>query len=452
LGGCKLSSTLEKVLYLASRQKLLEKISLDDARFIPALSGGISLREISLCIASSTWKDYSFFKPLCQALKESTKNLECLRIRNWTYHAPNTEEDVYRNHIGKIANTTSWDEGLDDLLDAIMGKESTQHLQIQVLERFTMKQKYLLQQILCHHQCRISKLDLRIHEAEDKVTASIQEWLLPGIMRNIHLKWFHLSGWRLSLQDTKYLLEALSCSHHLESFKFDRSQLECDCNKFVVELLQLGFLKSISSYNKVYSQKGKKNLDIDQDLLTAIRQNKSVESLKLKDMNVSTATVNKLLTLIGSSCPNIKFLKIVNLPQQSKPDKSDVDFLAPLDCYHLQQLHLMGFRPFASKRRHFSLQEDRRTWFKNALQRNPHLYRFGPGESYGLTQYLTDVDSPLLHLADLNRFGRSFAGKPKYQAIWPLIFEIVNKHLHQDPPRQASVIYGLISNGYLASC
>jgi hypothetical protein len=66
----------------------------------------------------------------------------------------------------------------------------------------------------------------------------------------------------------------------------------------------------------------------------------------------------------------------------------------------------MGLVPPASKRRRHAFYADRSDWFQRALENNPRLYSFGPGKGHGLTLFLTDVDSKLIQLLDLNRFGR----------------------------------------------
>lgn len=466
LGGCKYSNRLDRIIYLAHKLMVLEKICLDDARFVPILERGIvlqqnsNLKEISLSIASSAWKKATLGS-LCCALKSSAPNLECLRVRTWTYGGSGNTSghgNFYRNESqGLVNNTSSWDEGLDTFLDAMIGKKSLLYLQLQVFEMFSLEQKSYLQNLLSHSNCRLAHLDLRVQKTSDTSSNNYStiEWLVPAIKANTFLKSIHLSGWSISTIDKDYLLAALQSCRHLESFKFDRSRLTCDPNQFVKGLLELDFLKTISSYSN--SLKSGCNLDIE-SLIPAIIQNNSVENLKVTDINVSITVMNKLLKVIGS-CPTLKSLKIVNIPRSTTTTTTTMaggggenHFLDPLTCCHLQRLQLVGFAPFVSKRKLFAFYKERQAWFYNALEQNPRLYRFGPGEeSYGLNRFLASVDGPLLYLADLNRFGRIFFGKPEYRFIWPIVLARVNDQL-QDPERQASVIYGLLSNGLLSSC
>ena len=45
LGGCKHNEYLNTIIYLAQKQMVLEKICLDDARFVPILEHGMVLQE-----------------------------------------------------------------------------------------------------------------------------------------------------------------------------------------------------------------------------------------------------------------------------------------------------------------------------------------------------------------------------------------------------------------------
>lgn len=452
LGGSRFNRNLEQIVQLANRLNLLEKICCDDANFIPAIVAGTfqnpQLKEISVCIASPSWKD-SALKSLCQALTSSSSNIGCLRIRTWTYI-----DNYSRNH-GDMPDTASWDEGLDPILEAIAGNASVQHLQLQVHSNFSPRQMKLLRRILCHGQCHIIKLDLRIQRiaSTSKCLASHSpESILPRIISNPCLKEFHLCGWKMNSKDAECLRGALRSCRNLVGFKFDRSMVECDRNEFVTKLLQLDFLKSISSYSNSWSSSPPKrydDLDLDK-ILPAIIQNETLEALKMKNMNVSVTSVNKLLESLGEHCPNLKTLKIINVSAAKGSVRNQKVFLEPIHCRNLEVLHLIGLPPFECKRNPDAFFAKRRDWFVHALENNPRLYSFGPGECCGLTRFLRDVDAGLLQLADQNRFGRGLLGNPKYHNVWPKVLEQINTSL-DDPQRQASVIYGLLSNGCLSS-
>jgi hypothetical protein len=144
-------------------------------------------------------------------------------------------------------------------------------------------------------------------------------------------------------------------------------------------------------------------------------------------------------------------LKIVNVSKSTTFVGNKNEILEPINCRNIEKLHLMGLAaPFASKRRRDAFYADKSDWFQRAFENNPRLYSFGPGECYGLTRFLTDVDSKLIQLADLNRFGPVLIGYPEYHSIWPLVLEQTNARL-DDAQRQASVIYGLLSNSCFSS-
>lgn len=449
LGGCKHNEYLNTIICLAQKQMVLEKICLDDARFVPILEHGMvlqenrNLKEISLCIASSEWRRIEM-KSFCNALKTSAPNLECLRLRTWTHRPRSCHDDYYRSDSNMV-NTTSWDEGLDLFLEAIVGKKSLVHIQLQVLEMFSLEQKRCMERMLSDPNCRINKLDLRIQQMSDTDHSNIQ-WLVPGIKQNKCFQMLELSGWKFSNNDKDCLLQALNNCRHLECFKFDTSQLQCDPNQLLMGLLQLDFLKEIDFYS---NNPKKDDYDLDMELLMPlIVQTTSLEKINLTGTNFSTNVMNKLLKVLGS-CETLRCLKIINVPESSKGDNKS--FLEPLNCCNLQQLQLVGFSPFVSKRNLFAYYQERREWFYNALRQNPKLYRFGPGDFYGLTRFLETVDLPLLYMADLNRFGRIFSGKPEYRSLWPLLLAQVNEKLEENSQRQVSTIFGLLSNGYLSS-
>ena len=104
---------------------------------------------------------------------------------------------------------------------------------------------------------------------------------------------------------------------------------------------------------QVKNSKKKDDYDLDMELLMPlIVQTTSLEKFNLTGTNFSTNVVNILLKVLGS-CETLRCLKIINVPESSKVD--DKSFLEPLNCCNLQQLQLVGFSPFVSKRTLFDL-------------------------------------------------------------------------------------------------
>eukprot|EP00980_Cylindrotheca_fusiformis_P028964 scaffold22680_cov107-Cylindrotheca_fusiformis.AAC.33 len=447
LGGCRFNCNLAQVVKRGNELSLLEKISIDDADFIPSIVGGVfqnsQLREISLCIASPAWKESAALDSLCQVLNTTSSKVECLRIRTWTYI-----DNFYRNN-GNMPDTSSWDNGVDPILEAIVGNISIKHLQLQLQDTLSPSQTKSTQTILSHPNCRIAKLDLRIQKMRRSTpsTSNLLECILSGIICNTYLKCFHLCGWKMNSKDAESLLKALQVCRHIEGFKFDRSMLECDRNQFFTKLLQLDFLKSISSYSNSWNLSPPKRYDdLDMDVLCpAITQNTTLEALKLRNMNVSTSSMNKLLKQLDKGCPKLKVLKIINVSKTALSGGKQEEILEPIQCGHIEKLHLMGFPPFACKRRRDTVHDERIDWFRHALETNPCLYSFGPGESYGLTRFLQDVPAELLQLADHNRFGRVLTQRPGCHSLWPVVLENINTRIDDDKERQATAIYGVLS-------
>lgn len=450
LGGSRFDCNLNHIIRLANELGILKKICFDDVNYIPSIVQGLclnpNLREISLCIASSSWRKSaltSFYK----ALTNPQSRLEILRVRTWT------QVDCFtRNHLD-MPHVAQWDEGLDPILQALVGKCSIQYLELQVHNLFSTEQKSMLHQCLCHEDCQISTLDLRVQGSttKDHSNANALGWIFPGMEVNTRLKNIHFCGWKLTATDSKEIINALRSCRHIEGFKFDRSQLESSPSAFIIALLQLDFLKSISSYSNAWKLTPPRRYDeFDVSaLLPAIIGNNSLEALYLRDMNVSTESINELLRLIGEHCPHLNTLELINA---SKPSTSDENtFLAPLRFSNIEKLHLVGLPPFASKRLRGAQYADRTVWFRQALEKCPRLYSFGPGENYGFSRFLVDIGTNLLHTADLHKYGQVLVGKSNVPSLWPHVLSKIQCEL-DDPKRISSVIFALLTKGCLQSC
>ncbi|CAJ1955335.1 unnamed protein product [Cylindrotheca closterium] len=449
LGGSKFGCNLNHVVQLANELGILKKICFDDVNFIPSIVHGMCLNpnllEISLCIASPNWRKSALIS-FCKALTNPQSRLEILRVRTWTH------VDCFTRNQLDIPQVTQWDEGLDPILQALVGKNSIHYLEVQVHDLFSTEQKSILNQCLCHEDCQIATLDLRVQRSttKDPSNANALSWIFPGMKKNTRLRHIHFCGWKLTAGHSKEIINALQSCRHIEGFKFDRSQLESNPSAFITALLKLDFLKSISSYSngwKLSPPRRYDEFDISA-LLPAITGNNSLEALYLRDMNVSIESINELLRIIGEHCPHLNTLELINM---SKLSTSGEDrFLEPLRCPYIEKVHLVGLPPFASKRRRGAQYEDRTAWFRRALVECPRLYSFGPGENYGLSRFLVDIDTNLLHSADFHKYGQLVVGKSNPPSLWTHVLHKIQCEL-DDPKRISSVIFALLAKGCIQS-
>lgn len=450
LGGSRFEYNLHHIVQLANELGILRTICFDDVNFIPSIVEGMSrnpnLREISLCIASPNWR-ISAIKLFCKTLNSPLSRIETLRVRTWTHVDCFTRDQIDTPEVAK------WDEGLDPILQALVGKASVHHLELRVHDLFSTSQTSILHQCLCHSDCQIATLDLRVQRSATRAHSNINplHWIFPGMKENTRLKHLHLCGWKLTAANSDSIIDALRTCHHLEEFIFDRSQLEGSPSSFIVALIQLDFLKSISSYSNAWKLSPPRRYDeLDVSaLLPALSENSSLESLYLRDMNVSTETINKLLHVIGEHCTNLKVLELINVSKLSVSEEEP--FLEPLRCPGIQKLHLVGLPPFASKRRRGAQYEDRAAWFRDALEKCPRLHSFGPGENHGLSRFLVDIDADLLHTADFHKYGQVMVAKSSSPSLWPHVLEKIQSEM-DNSNRISSLIFELLAKGCMEYC
>jgi hypothetical protein len=195
------------------------------------------------------------------------------------------------------------------------------------------------------------------------------------------------------------------------------------------------------------------SLDLE-TLIPGLTRNRSLESLELSGMNLSTSDADLLLS-VAWRCPrltalDLRYNKIQSLELRKLRSQ-------PKMC-HLRRLYLGGnpvlqyrWSPHGKGSRENFHAKYR--WLFEILKACPELYEFGPLSDFRVKQFWTTfVAHPVVqHVVDLNRFGRVLLTDYDLPlSIWPICLARANRNLGDCPRRRADVVFHLIHDGSAA--
>jgi hypothetical protein len=254
----------------------------------------------------------------------------------------------------------------------------------------------------------------------------------------------------------------------METVDLDRSRLSFapDNTQFFIRLLELGTpLKHLRLHvggDEQSRYEERHCLDLSRLFLPQEEEQPSslskspqlLESLTLECMNISIAQGNSLLQAIAVQLPNLRYLKIINLPSKvvTTLDEHETFLEIVSKPTNLRCLILTGVgSPFLadhpnttrdnhnSKSKTDCWREKRRAWLLAMMRIHRQLYSFGPTVSRQIQD-----DAHLQALADDNRFGGMLSPSLPCSSLWPCLLGCAVESLQDDPERLAGAVWRML--------